>query len=157
MLRGAAAKCRIPPPGTGATDFEVRWQAVALVVSVLAAGCGSGGGDPANELVEGQTLKVDSEALSVSTKVWADGEHYAQGRNTFLVEFDPSSTVLDKASAFMPVHGHGTPSAPGITQENDGSYRISDFIFSMPGQWNVTLDITLKNKADKVEFSLDVP
>jgi hypothetical protein len=134
----------------------VRWLAAAFVASLSALGCSSGTDTPADQLAQGQTLKVASDAMSISTKIAAEGDHYAQGRNTFLVTFDPSSTVLTKATAFMPVHGHGTPAAPSITQEDD-DYRVSDFIFSMPGLWNVTLDVTLKDKADTVEFSLDVP
>jgi hypothetical protein len=89
-------------------------------------------------------------------EISAEGDHYAQGRNVFLAQFDPPSTVLVGATAFMPVHGHATPAPPTIA-EQDGGYRISDFIFSMPGLWNVTFDVTLDTKSDKVEFSLDVP
>jgi hypothetical protein len=132
--------------------------AFALSVSsgLLGLGCGATSGAPADQLQQGQTLTVASNADAIKTEISADGNHYAQGRNTFVVQFKPATTVLDKASAFMPVHGHGTPAPPTITQGDD-DYRISDFIFSMPGLWNVTLDVTLDDQTDKVEFSLDVP
>jgi hypothetical protein len=122
----------------------------------LAVACGSSDGVPKDELQQGQTLTVASQKSAIETHVSAESGHYAQGRNTFLVVFDPTATVLDSASAFMPVHGHGTPAPPTIAQSSDG-YRISNFIFSMPGTWNVTLNVTLDDKPDKVEFSLDVP
>ncbi|HEX4334268.1 MAG TPA: hypothetical protein VH062_00055 [Polyangiaceae bacterium] len=130
--------------------------ACAAVSGLLAVGCGSSDAAPADQLQQGATLTVASDAHAIKTEISADGDHYAQGRNTFVVKFDPGTTVLDKASAFMPVHGHGTPAAPTITQDGD-SYRVSDFIFSMPGLWNVTLAVSLDDDADKVEFSLDVP
>ncbi|HVW25611.1 MAG TPA: hypothetical protein VHC69_09585 [Polyangiaceae bacterium] len=127
----------------------------SLVFAALGVACGSSG-TPANELEQGKTLTVASAEEAIETHVSAEGGHYAQGKNTFLVAFDPSKTVLDMASAFMPVHGHATPAPPTISQTSDG-YRISNFIFSMPGIWDVTLDVTLENKSDKVEFTLDVP
>ncbi|HEX3597030.1 MAG TPA: hypothetical protein VHU80_18100 [Polyangiaceae bacterium] len=130
--------------------------ALSVAAGLLALGCGSSDGVPADVLPQGQTLTVKSDADAIKTQISADGAHYAQGRNTFLVQFSPTTTVLDKATAFMPVHGHGTPAAPTITQDGE-QYRVSNFILSMPGLWNVTLDVTLDDESDKVEFSLDVP
>jgi hypothetical protein len=130
--------------------------AVSVLCGSLGVACGSSDGTPADRLGQGQTLTVASRKSAIETKVSAVGGHYAQGKNSFEIVFDPTKTVLDSASAFMPVHGHGTPAPPTIAQAGDG-YRISDFIFSMPGTWNVTLKVTLDDQPDKVEFSLDVP
>jgi hypothetical protein len=127
-----------------------------LVAAVSTFGCGSSSAGTEGQLEQGKTLTVASDAHRVTTEIAAEGDHYAQGRNSFLVQFDPPTTVLVSATAFMPVHGHATPAAPKIS-EQDGGYRISDFIFSMPGLWNVTLDVAVDAKADKVAFSLDVP
>jgi hypothetical protein len=130
--------------------------AASMFYAALAVACGSSDGAPKDELGQGQTLTVASQKSAIETKISAVGGHYAQGKNEFQVVFDPTTTVLDSASAFMPVHGHGSPAPPTITQA-DGGYRISNFIFSMPGTWNVTLKVTLDDQPDKVEFSLDVP
>ena len=130
--------------------------AVALSAPLLCAGCGSSGGGGKPELAQGEALTVQADMMNIEATVSADGNHYAQGRNAFVVSFDPSKTVLDRASAFMPVHGHSTPGAPTITLDA-GKYHVSDFIFSMPGLWNVTLYVSLDSHPDKVEFTLDVP
>ena len=165
MKEPGATICRTRSRDPGARPIGVYLLGVSARVGALAIvvvggfsslGCGSSGSQK-DELGQGQTLTVASDANAIQTKVSADGDHYAQGRNTFLVQFDPATTVLDKASAFMPVHGHGTPAAPTIAAEDGGGYRISDFIFNMPGIWDVTLDVTLADRSDKVEFSLDVP
>src|SRR5215471_8511355 len=114
---------------------------LTAAVAFAVVGCAGASASPKNELGQGQTLTVQSSMGLVKTEVQAEGGHYAQGRNTFLVQFDPTTTELDKASAFMPVHGHATPAAPTISTTDTG-YRVSDFIFSMPGLWNVTLGIT---------------
>lgn len=142
-----------------AASWRARIAALAAASSLFAAaavGCGSSDAAPKGELEQGQTLTVASVKSNIETKVSAEGGHYAQGKNTFLVVFDPSKTVLDSATAFMPVHGHSIPAAPSITQTDQG-YRISDFIFSMPGIWDVTLRVKLGDQPDTVDFSLDVP
>ena len=129
---------------------------LAFAGAAVSVACGGTSDTPANELGQGQTLKVESASGLVTSEISAEGNHYAQGRNNFLVQFEPATTELVKASAFMPVHGHATPVPPGISMTGD-IYRITDFIFSMPGLWNVTLDVSEGMKSDKVEFTLDVP
>jgi hypothetical protein len=91
-----------------------------------------------------------------SGQVRVDGDTLTEGRNAFLVELSPSGTVLTGASALMPAHGHGSPSPAVITQTATG-YRVSDLIFSMPGLWDVFLDVDAAGQADRIEFSVDVP
>jgi hypothetical protein len=129
---------------------------LAFAGAAVSIACGGTSDTPANELGQGQTLKVESASGLVTSEISAEGNHYAQGRNTFLVQFEPATTELVKASAFMPVHGHATPAPPGISMSGD-IYRITDFILSIPGLWNVTLDVSEGMKSDKVEFTLDVP
>jgi hypothetical protein len=130
-------------------------MAMGLVAAALVFGCGSSSEGTEGQLEQGKTLTVASNAKRVTMEIAAEGD-FAQGRNVFLVQFDPPTTVLVGATAFMPVHGHATPAPPKIS-EQDGGYRISDFIFSMPGLWNVTVDVEVDAKPDKVAFSLDVP
>jgi hypothetical protein len=128
----------------------------ALVFSVAClSGCGSGTEAPANELPEGQSLAVQSAAGIATGTVSTEGGHFGQGPNAFHVAFDPASTELTSASAFMPVHGHGT-GTPTITRDASG-YAVSNVVFSMPGLWNVTFDIGVGTKSDELEFSVDVP
>ena len=126
----------------------------ALVAAWLAFACGAS--SDTTGLKEGKSLTVESDTKQVTMEITAEDHDLAQGRNNFLVRFDPPTTVLVSATAFMPVHGHATPAAPKIS-EQDGGYLISNFIFSMPGLWNITLDVAVDAKADKVAFSLDVP
>ncbi len=141
--------------------MDNRWirgasSTLLLVAGLSAAGCGSGSDAPANQLDPGRTLQLESAGGRAKGDVRAEGGHIAQGRNALLIEFDPVATELLSASAFMPVHGHMTPSPPAIAHEGTG-YRVSDLILSMPGLWDVTLDIQVDSKADKLELTVDVP
>lgn len=54
----------------------------------------------------------------------------------------------------MPQHGHGLPTQPRITRElADGTYQLDGMKFSMPGWWEVKLDIQGPRGADKVTFN----
>jgi hypothetical protein len=56
----------------------------------------------------------------------------------------------------MPAMGHGTPTPPTI-QLDGAAYRVSNFIFAMPGLWQVMLDVGVNGANDRVDFSVDVP
>jgi hypothetical protein len=54
----------------------------------------------------------------------------------------------------MPQHGHGLPTQPRVTREGaDGTYALEGMKFSMPGWWEVKLDIQGPPGADKVTFN----
>jgi hypothetical protein len=54
----------------------------------------------------------------------------------------------------MPQHGHGLPTQPRVTREvGDGTYALDGMKFSMPGWWEVKLDIQGPRGADKVTFN----
>lgn len=54
----------------------------------------------------------------------------------------------------MPQHGHGLPTKPRVSTEvESGSYRIDGMKFSMPGWWEIKLDIRGAQGADTVTFN----
>jgi len=55
----------------------------------------------------------------------------------------------------MPMHDHGLPTAPRVTEElGGGSYLLEGVRFQMPGHWVVNLDITAADVQDSVTFEL---
>lgn len=128
---------------------------MALAVLLLGTACSGESETPSNQLQPGQTLDVSGEHGHATGSVRVDGD-IVQGRNAFLVDFHPSDTALTQANALMPSHGHSSPAAPTITRTQTG-YRISDVILSMPGLWDVLLDVDVAGAADRIQFSVDVP
>lgn len=132
--------------------------AIAIAIAIAtgtALGCSSGSDKPDNELVPGQTLDLVSPSGRATGHVRADGEQIVEGRNTLLVDFEPATTELVTVSALMPVHGHGID-PPSVSKTETG-YRVSNVVFSMPGLWDVFLDVRLDGKTDRIEFTVDVP
>lgn len=55
----------------------------------------------------------------------------------------------------MPQHGHGFPTRPRITRElPDGRYVLDGMKFSMPGWWDLKLDLQGPAGADQVVFNI---
>ena len=70
----------------------------------------------------------------------------------------PAGEPLDHARIVvgggMPQHGHGLPTQPRITRElGNGRYLMEGMKFSMPGWWEIKLDVQSVNGADKVTFN----
>ena len=54
----------------------------------------------------------------------------------------------------MPQHGHGLPTHPRVTRElSPGTYLVEGMKFSMPGWWEVKLDVHAQPGDDKVTFT----
>lgn len=55
----------------------------------------------------------------------------------------------------MPQHGHGFPTAPAVTEERPGQYRVKGLELQMPGWWALELEVTQKGKtSETVRFDL---
>jgi len=50
---------------------------------------------------------------------------------------DPERLVV---SAFMPEHGHGAPTVPGVTAEVEGLV-VGPLELWMPGRWEIRFDL----------------
>jgi hypothetical protein len=56
---------------------------------------------------------------------------------------------------WMPEHGHGVGAAPRVTELGDGAYE-ADFAWSMPGAWEVTIDIEADGGPDTAVVAVEV-
>jgi len=55
----------------------------------------------------------------------------------------------------MPMHNHGLPTAPRVTQElKPGTYLLEGMKFQMGGHWTVTVDIQANDVTDIATFNL---
>ncbi len=60
-------------------------------------------------------------------------------------------------SGGMPIHNHGFPTQPLMTQQiEDGVYLLEGFKFSMGGPWLIVLDINTDDQTDTVAFDIDM-
>ncbi len=139
----------------------IRFGSVPVLVLALAcAGCSSGSGSNGHDASAGV-----SQGDAASTAQGLDGTvtDGAEQALAIAATFDPDPPVVGKNALLlqvshpggepvvgaqitvdveMPVHGHGSPDVPVVTEEGNGSYRAEPITFSMPGPWEITIDVT---------------
>ena len=70
---------------------------------------------------------------------------------------NPITGAKIKIGGGMPIHNHGFPTEPIMTQESaPGTYVLEGFKFSMGGPWVMILDITSGENTDSVAFDIDM-
>lgn len=57
----------------------------------------------------------------------------------------------------MPLHNHGLPTAPEVTELGAGDYRVEGMKFQMSGHWTVTVKVDAGELQDAVTFDVMVP
>ena len=57
---------------------------------------------------------------------------------------------------WMPAHGHGSPEDPVVTEDGDGMYTVTNLVYSMPGHWEVRIDIEAGQQSDLLVLEYDV-
>ena len=85
------------------------------------------------------------------------GRMHAWAANIRTTDGKPVTNATIKVGGGMPIHNHGFPTEPEMTEQVDpGVYLIEGFKFSMSGPWIILLDITVDNKTDTVAFDINM-
>jgi hypothetical protein len=167
-------------PASGSTCHNQRFimwkrsvgQPLAIVVAMMAFGCGGGStppapvsdagvdaddgaatfagcaGDPRGDLFAQGMIKTGFGGRLQLRLLTAQPGPPIKGVNTWTVEVDDAAGVVQpgaviKVSTYMPDHGHSSPVAAQITaQPTAGQYQVDPLYFFMAGLWQVTLDVT---------------
>ncbi|HKQ71099.1 MAG TPA: FixH family protein [Polyangiaceae bacterium] len=74
---------------------------------------------------------------------------------------DPNDAPLArckiKFDGWMPEHGHGLPTEPRVTQErSDGAYVVEGVRLSMPGFWELKVDVSGCGPSDTAIHALHI-
>jgi hypothetical protein len=70
----------------------------------------------------------------------------------------PITGATISVTPFMPKHGHGSPKDAVITElSTAGQYKLSPVYLSMPGLWEITLDVTTPSASDSAIFRFCIP
>lgn len=116
------------------------------------AACQGRGDDLADLVVEGD----DGELTLVET----DPATPIAGDNSFTVMLSADGEMVSGLSddievePFMPDHGHGTPIAVEITEQDDGEYLLSPVNTFMPGLWEINLSVDSDELTSDFLFSV---
>lgn len=63
---------------------------------------------------------------------------------------DPVEGATLTVEPFMPAHGHGSSEDPVVTEQGGGHYRADPITFTMPGQWEVTIEARADGERGKL-------
>lgn len=70
---------------------------------------------------------------------------------------DPVRNAKIEVIGGMPLHNHGLPTRPLVTEElGDGNYRLEGMRFHMAGDWQLTITIVADGKTDTVIVRLQL-
>ncbi len=83
------------------------------------------------------------------------------GRNSlefFLATDDGEPVVGAEVTAmpFMPSMGHGSTEDPAVEEQEDGQYLVTDIVYTMKGEWTLTIDVETDSAEDSFVLFYDV-
>jgi len=61
-----------------------------------------------------------------------------------------------KATPWMPAMGHGSPKVPVVVDDGGGHYTITNLLFSMPGKWQLRVDVTTADSQDRFTLAYTI-
>lgn len=68
---------------------------------------------------------------------------------------EPAEGLLLTVEPWMPSMGHGVHDAPVVEEIGDGAYR-AEWVYTMPGEWEVRLDLKGPAGDDTLTLTFDV-
>lgn len=151
---GAQARKRNPAVDMRARLLSLGTLLIALFGMVLAAGPTRGGEpDTARELTTDDghfVVAIESRVEPIPLN-----ELHAWVVSVSAPDGTPLQDAAIDVDGGMPMHDHGLPTAPAITEAlGDGRYLLEGVKFQMPGHWTVTLAIDADGMSDTVTFNL---
>jgi hypothetical protein len=130
-----------------------------VAVTALSVACGASDDDERNN--SGEDAALVSQSGHFEAHLSPTPAAPVTGENTLHIHLmDPEGNGLTGASVavepWMPAHGHGSPEEPVVEEASDGVYTVSNLVYSMPGHWEVRIDITHDDTSDRLVAEYDV-
>lgn len=117
----------------------------ALGLAALLVGCG----DPAT--ADEEALPTSSERGTFALDIVSEDGPFRRGTNAFVVhatDHAGHAASVVSVTARMPGHDHGI--TPPRIDCADGACRVSDLLLTMPGRWQITLQLSGVGEQDDV-------
>lgn len=128
------------------TPPAARYLVPTLVAAL--AGCGDPGA------WTDDALPTASERGTFALDIAHDEGMFRRGSNSFVVratDASGGSASVVGVTARMPGHDHGFD--PPRIDCVDGACRVSDLLLTMPGRWEITLQLSRPGERDEVRLS----
>jgi hypothetical protein len=143
---------------TNARSITLSCLLLALCTLTLTSlGCG----DNADTDVDTDNSGLVSDNGAFEAHLTPDPNPPVTGNNTFDMHLmDANGEAVSGATVtvepWMPAHGHGSSEEPKVEEKMDGMYTITDVVFTMPGHWEVRIDVSHHATDDRLVSSYDV-
>lgn len=138
-----------------------RWAQIlgAVLVMVVAVGCGDV--DDTDDDDNEATSQVESEDGHFQTSFTHEPTTPQTGDAELQFElFDTAGDVVADASIsvepWMPAHGHGSPETPEVMEMSAGHYHVTNIVYSMPGTWELRIDVDTGEVSDRFVVTYEV-
>jgi hypothetical protein len=125
-------------------------MSIVAVSLSLAAGCVEFGGGSGGLDTEGM---ISSEGGDLLGRFTPDPDPPTFGDNALDLELATADgTPIEGAavtlSPFMDAMGHGSPEVPVVEELGGGEYRATNIVYSMTGEWRLTIAVDTGSVTD---------
>ena len=127
-------------------------SAVARIFAPLLVAALTGCGDPG--ALADDALPTASDRGTFALDIVHDDGMFRRGSNSFVVRATDASgspAFVVGVTARMPGHDHGFD--PPRIDCADGACRVSDLLLTMPGRWDITLQLSRPGERDQALLS----
>jgi hypothetical protein len=132
----------------------------AVALLAIAVACGNDGGRSEESFPETPYTTVNGAKVAVELRTAPEQPPSRGVASMQLRVSDRAAAPVDGLAldvvAWMPAHGHGSNVKPKITAEGEGTYRLDDVVFTMPGAWELIVDVHGNALEDHATLRLEV-
>jgi hypothetical protein len=127
---------------------------VLLTSALLFSACGVE--DPA---VDSGVVTSSAGLFEATTEFDPSPPAVGKNRLTLRLQTRDGAAVQEakiSAEPWMPAHSHGSAVRPSVQTEGGGTFVVDDLRFTMPGTWQVRIEIDANGLRDNLVVSADV-
>ncbi|MFP4598508.1 MAG: FixH family protein [Persicimonas sp.] len=138
------------------------WVLGAVLVMFVTVNCGDvDDADDADDADNEATEQVESEDGHFQASFTHEPAPPQTGDAELHFElFDADEEAVADATItvepWMPGHGHGSPETPSVTETSAGNYHVTNIVYSMPGTWDLRIDVDTDEVSDRFVVTYEV-
>ena len=118
--------------------------------------CGPVTSDPSKfpMLVTSQNAQFNGQLMAVEGGLKVGLNRYQMSLTSLVDTESPVESIT--VEPWMPDHGHGSDRSPEVSRTEQDLYLIENVVYTMPGFWELRVEVMTQSGADTLVFELDV-